>query len=261
MLYTSLLILTTSINIYGIEKPTSSMKFSQVEKICKQWALKAKRQGRSQLVIGIEGLSSFNQKYADLIYQYENDLRVGKKSTMPEEWRMNFISKNIIRTTMKNYIKKSDFLLMPERSEHETRESVSQRCVKSWFQVHGEDFKLVVVGHSFGANAARRLTQKLESDLPALDNIYMLTIDARTRNPFEIQSKFYTPQNVRQNYVYYQKYTPFLWGYAFDEKENTSNKKMLKGDFASTEVCRGNSHARITCAPEVISTFKKLLDL
>jgi hypothetical protein len=241
----------------GLERPDSGMSLDKASKVCTTWARSASKRGSRTLVIGFEGWISFNQNYAEKIYQYQDELIAGKSPNMPGGTAMNFVGKNLFRKHMGDFHQKVDYLLMPETSEDSDKESVSQQCIKTWYSVMKEELRLIIVSHSFGGNAARKLVQKLNKDLPQYDEIEMLTIDPRTPNPTDISRRFYAPENVRDNHVYFQKYTPFLWGYPFAERSNTSNKKLLKKDFGGS--CNGNYHSRTTCAPEVVETYLKLI--
>jgi hypothetical protein len=248
-----------NLNSYAIERVTSKTSLDEATVMCTALAKNALKRKSTKLVIGIEGLVSFKQRFADSIYDYQDNLLLGKNVQPPRGVGLNFVAKNLVKPHMKKNYKKVDYLLMPETSESAKAESVNERCIKSWYRVMGDRLRVVIASHSFGGNAARMLVQKLEKSLPDFKEIQMLTIDPRTPNPTDIGKRFYAPVNVRDNFVFYQKYTPFLWGYPFLERANTVNRKLLKDDFAPGSVCRGNSHARTTCAPAVVETYLRLI--
>ena len=244
-----------------IDRPEAGDSAQVTYKKCLNWAkVSALRNPAIRtLTINYEGLASYSGGYAEKMYQYYDDLADGKNARDPGKAMMSFMASNIIRPNLKSSVNKSDFLLLPH-TDTTSKPYVSESCIKAWREVHGADFKLKIMGHSFGGNSSRILMQSLKENQPDLKNIEMLLVDARSANPLNYVNNFKTEDNIRKSTVFFQKGL-VMPGYPFDGP-NTTNTQLSGNDIPNVSTqCGGlNIHARTTCSPRVQQAFQNMMN-
>lgn len=217
---------------------------------CFRWAQYAKNRGSHQLVVAFEGLAAFKKKAGLRLYAYHDELLKNGDAPKPKNTRMAYVTDNILINNLKENFLNSDFLILPYKRQGNVK-SIAFKCVSRWHEVHKGQLRLILLGHSFGGPAAKRLMNTLDKELPQLKIAGMLSIDPR------LKSKFVTAKNVKKHYVYYQK--GFLRGYPYKDprgKGYTYNFPV-KGKLISGP--EGNNHANLTLFEGVQNTYKMLI--
>lgn len=221
--YKSVFIATTlvailSTNIFaGTLRPTGKSKLGQVSKSCSKWAKASNKKGVNQLIVVFEGLSSFSQSYANRTYAlYDLALKGKLKRSKTRKAPMNFVMKNLIGPEMNQIVKRSEILLLSEKTQRKKKASVASTCVNEWSSVYSGQLDIVIIGHSFGGYSAINLSQRLhENDIPVKA---VFTMDARTYpNKYK---EFWTPKNVGRHINHFQKGV-WMPGYKVKGAENS----------------------------------------
>lgn len=143
-------------------------------KVCYQEALKAKSDGNHHLVISFEGLMSYNAGFVrkTLIRDLKNEY--------------TFFSKNLSYTSVKT----------------------AMECIYDWENVFRQNYKLSIIGHSFGGGIA---TFELLEKIKNLHVDHVMTLDPRSWKSDSLYRKsknlnvFKKPLNVREFYNLYQR--------------------------------------------------------
>lgn len=230
---------------YSSTRPFPKDSIQNANSICRTWSQNSKTKGIKQLVMTFEGLAAFKKKGAKNVYRYYSDLKKGIDKK-PAGVSMAFVADNlVIKNLNKNY-HKNEFLNMSHGSDE-----VAYACLKSWIKTYGKSLDLVLVGHSFGGNAIKRIMNNLLKDFPQFKIKGMLSIDPRLKN------KFVTAPNVKKHFVFYQK--GFLRGYPYKDPRGegfTFNRRVRGKDISGPE---GNNHANLTLFREVQDTYNELL--
>ncbi|MCF8059923.1 MAG: hypothetical protein K9K67_11540, partial [Bacteriovoracaceae bacterium] len=247
-------------NLTPIDRPRDGESAESTYRKCLNWARTSAQKSPPvrTLTVGYEGLMSYSSSYANKMYKYYDDLAAGINAAMPGKATMSYVASNIIRPNLRESVNKSDFLLLPH-TDTTMKPYVAESCIKAWKEVHGSQFKLNIVGHSFGGNSSRKLMQSLNENHPNVTNIEMILVDARSSNPLNYVTNFTTENNVSRNSVFYQKGL-VMPGYPFSGP-NTSNTRLRGSDlpFINSRCGGLNSHARTTCSPQVHSAFQRMM--
>ncbi len=231
------IILLTSAFAAPIQRPLPGASASEVKSSCSNWALSAKSRGSQQLVIAFEGLGAFRKKAAKKLYKYHDELLKGTQVKRPGRTSMGFVADNILIKNLEKNFSKNSFLNLSHKGEGK-KDSVSFGCFKEWHKIFGNELDLVLVGHSFGGPAAKRLMNTIAEEVPNFKINGMLSIDPRLKN------KFVTRSNVKKHFVFYQK--GFLRGYPYKDSRGgsfTVNTRVRGKDISGPEA---NNHANLT---------------
>lgn len=194
--------------------PSAATAPSQAYAASLPWARAANAAGRHTLVIAFEGLWAYSSSYAQRIYQYQAALRAGQTPARPAASGLSFVSSLLLVPNLSRSLPVADLLILPETSENGDT-SIAEQAARAWKAVHGDQLKVIIIGHSFGGYSAIRCGDKLARHSIAVANV--LTVDARTvptNYRFFIKSR-----NVARHQNFFQK---SLWmpGYAIDGAEN-----------------------------------------
>jgi hypothetical protein len=241
-----LFISLTSANIYSAVIPSPSTSLAKVGESCMIWAKKNK----GNLVIAFEGLGAFRGKAAKKLYAYQDALKKGDNPALPKNESMAYVTDNLLIKNLDRTYNLTEVLSLPHSGEGKET-SISFHCAKAWHAVHKDNFKLVILGHSFGGNAAKRLMNTLYKKLPKLKVKAMLSLDPR------LKSKFITKPNIKKHIVYYQK--GFLRGYPYKDSRggNFTENIVVPGKLISGP--EGNNHANLTLYQDVQRTYLDLI--
>tara|TARA_Y100000590_G_scaffold470711_1_gene668242 strand:- start:94807 stop:95601 length:795 start_codon:yes stop_codon:yes gene_type:complete len=239
-----------SLPIYSTERPLPGDGQKEVLDKCQNWANEAKDRGTHQLVVAFEGLAAFKKKAAKKLYSYHDALLAGKNPKTPSGTSMAYVTDNLLIKNLRKHYEKTNILVLPHTKEGKPG-SISFSCVSEWKKVFGQELDLILVGHSFGGPAAKRLMNSLNKQFPKLKISGMLSMDPRLKN------KFVTAPNVGKHFVYYQK--GFLRGYPYSDPRGegfTFNFHIKGKDISGSE---GNNHANLTFYKGVQDTYLNLI--
>lgn len=190
---------------YSTERPSKRKSNSENQKICTQRAQWAKSQGVKTLTVSFEGLGTFNEGFNRKFYKYYDELWQGKNPQTPKG-PGSHVAKNLITPNLKSDYRKSDFLALSEKGGSKTIQS----CVAIYKRVIGSEFKLNVIGLSFGAGEALVLSEKLsqmkEFGSEGLKVDHLMTMDLRGSARIgdigprlKMNGNFQTPRNVTKH--------------------------------------------------------------
>lgn len=241
-----LLVSFTSAKLYSTVRPLPRASASEVNQSCLIWAKKSE----GNLVVAFEGLGAYRKKAAEKLYKYQDLLKLGKKAVKPKNGSMAYVTDNILIKNLTKTFDKTEILILPHSGEGDAN-STSFNCVKAWHKVHKDDLNLIILGHSFGGNAAKRLMNTLFEKISTFKVKAMLSLDPR------LKSKFITKPNIKKHYVYYQK--GFLRGYPFKDKRGDEFTKNIVVPGKLISGPEGNNHANLTLYTDVQRTYLDLI--
>lgn len=233
-------------NSFAIERPFPNTSKKDVISNCHDWAIDSLNNNRNTFVMAFEGLATYKKKAAKKLYRYNDQLLLGENPAEPANKAFAFVTENIIKKNLRALYKKSDFLVMPHGGEGK-KNSNSLLCTLEFIKVHQNNLNLIIVGHSFGGPAAKRLMNSLEKIVPNFEIRNMLSLDPR------LKSKFVTKPNVQKHHVYYQKGA--FRGYPYSDPRGgsyTINTHIPGRDISGPE---NNNHANLTLHELVQNTY------
>lgn len=242
----ALFVSLTSAKLYSTVRPLPGASLQEVAVNCSSWA----RSSNKSLVVAFEGLGAFRKSAAKKLYQYQDSLKKGTSVQKPENGSMAYVTDNVLIKNLDQTFDKSEILVLPHSGEGDEK-SISYNCVKAWHKVHQDNLKLIIVGHSFGGNAAKRLMNTLYKKFSKFKVKAMLSLDPR------LKSKFVTAPNIKKHFVYYQK--GFLRGYPYKDKRGEEFTKNIVVPGRLIDGPEGNNHANLTLYKEVQRTYLDLL--
>jgi hypothetical protein len=198
-------------------RPTGKSKLSQVRSSRSKWAKYSNKRGVDQLIVVFEGLSSFSQSYANKTYALYDLASKGKlKGSKTRKAPMNFVMKNLIGPQMSQIAKRSEILLLSEKTQRKKSASVASTCLAEWSNTYNGQLDIVIIGHSFGGYSAINLSQRLHENSIPVKAVF--TMDARTYpNKYK---EFWTPKNVNRHINHFQKGV-WMPGYKVKGAENS----------------------------------------
>ncbi|MFT6070950.1 MAG: hypothetical protein ACJAT2_001813 [Bacteriovoracaceae bacterium] len=241
-----ILISLSSTKLHSTVRPLPGESLGVVAKSCHLWAMESDK----KLVVAFEGLGAFRKKAALKLYKYQDQLKEGLRPEFPSGESMAYVTDNLLIKNLDQTFENTEFLVLPHSGEGQGK-SISFECVKAWHKVHKENLRLVIVGHSFGGNAAKRLMNTLYKKLKGFKVKAMLSIDPR------LKSKFRTKENIKKHYVYYQK--GFLRGYPYKDSRGGEYTQNIVVPGSLISGSEGNNHANLTLYKEVQRTYLNLL--
>ncbi len=236
----------TSAKLYSTVRPLPGTTLGEVNRDCLLWASKSD----GQLVVAFEGLGAFRKKAAKKLYAYHDLLKKGGSVMSPSNGSMAYVTDNVLIKNLSQTYDKSEFLILPHSKEGKEK-SISYQCVKAWHKVHKENLRLIIVGHSFGGNAAKRLMNTLFDKISNLKVKAMLSLDPR------LKSRFVTKANIKKHYVFYQK--GFLRGYPYKDSRGDEFTKNIVVPGSLINGPEGNNHANLTLYKDVQRTYLDLI--
>ncbi len=144
---------------------------------CKRISEGALITGTKVLVIGAEGLMSFNAGGTRRAYEHRCRVTRGLASSTPRVGLAGFVLKNLIIPVIDEYKNKVEVIVV-SHSDAGSKSGKAYHCAKAWMaekRPGSEGRKVILVGHSFGGYALPKLTGNL-GDTPIAG---VLSIDAR----------------------------------------------------------------------------------
>lgn len=225
----------------AFQKPDAGTPLAEARQRCETMSERAKKDGVKTLVIGFEGLASYDAAAAMAAYRMNDGLRLGRKAevTIPPGFA-GFMTRGFVVPVVREHGRKIDVLIFPNGAVGSDSASVPETCALAWMR-GGADRRLVVAGHSFGGHAAFQLVARLQYRRVKVDGVF--TMDPRPKSGGPVT--WSKPSNVRVWHNFYQKYGG-LSGYPVPGAKNTN----LTGRA---------THVTIPAMPVVRSAFRLYL--
>lgn len=201
---------------------------------CERLAAFARERGATTLLIGFEGLASFDSTGTHVSYrQHLQALR----DEAPEAMRRGsggYLLHGQLNRVMKARARDAEVLVLPYTANAEA-------CATAWMRVHGN--RLVLAGHSYGGHTASQLANQLARAGVPVEAV--LTVDPRLKGYIGSLER---PAAVALWENYYQKNTPFLNGYLVQGAD-------LNRNLSST----GVRHVTVPYSPVVGEALERML--
>jgi hypothetical protein len=237
LLLFAFLVTAVSARADSSERPFGRESLEDARELCRSFTQTAVRQGVRTLVIGFEGLASFDGKGTQQAYSF---LKGGER---PRRGLSGFLLHGLLVPLMDRLRGHVEFLVFPETSVMSTADSVPSECARAWMERPGN--RLVLVGHSYGGHAVNLLAENLEQRRVSIARV--VTVDARTRLYL---GRLHKTTNVALWENYYQRNTPFLFGSRVEEAD-------LNVDLSRSGVFHGN----IPAAPAIRASLMSFLSI
>jgi hypothetical protein len=219
---------------YTQYKPTGGESIDEIAEKCELLSKVAAYKGVKTLVIGFEGLISFDSSGTQAAYKFLWDLSHSRKAPAPTYGGGGYLLHGLVVPLIKHYDKKIEVLMFPEYSQSSSAGSAAERCATIWVK-SASGRKLVITGHSYGGHAANQLAVQLDQARVPID--FVFTVDARTKNYIGSLGR---TQNAARWDNFYQTNTLFLNGYSVPDADSNTN---LSSD--------GVSHTSIPGSPKI----------
>lgn len=215
-------------------KPTAADTADQAREKCERLSERSKRLGLKTLIIGFEGLGSFNAALTQAAYQSHWQRTEGAAVTAPSGGGSGgYLLRGMLLPLLEAHGSQIEFLDFPHDSQQAAGTSNAEVCATVWMRQPGR--RLLVTGHSYGGHAANQLAEALERAKVTIETV--VTVDARTRM---YVGDLHKTSNVGTWANFYQRNTPFLPGYVVDGADLNMNLSTT-----------GVQHGGIPAAPAV----------
>lgn len=175
---------------------------------CRQLSERAALLGIRTLVIGFEGLASYDSSGTTEAYKAQWNRQQNKTPSWPSASSGGYVLHGLLIPFMKQS-RAFETLVFPHDSVNESSGGAAEACAVAWMRdSRYKNRRLVVTGHSYGGHAANQLASLLKSRDVRID--WMISIDPRTRGYVGSLGR---TTNADRWENYYQTNTPFLNGY------------------------------------------------
>lgn len=209
---------------------------------CEQLTAFARQRDARVLVIGFEGLASFDSTGSHSSYRQHLQAVKGENVEAPRRGGGGYLLHGLLNRVMKERASSVEVVMFPQTATGSSAGSVPELCAETWMKEAGN--RLVVLGHSFGGHAANQLTENLaRKNIPVAA---VISVDPRLKAYI---GSFERSPNVALWENYYQKNTPFLNGYLV-------NGAQVNANLSST----GVKHVTIPFSPVVKAALDRVLD-
>lgn len=232
------LFLGTEAHGFG-KRPIADALDSQVQSLypgqsCEQLTAFARERGARTLIIGFEGLASFDSTGTHSSYRQHLQAVSGQGVEALRRGSGGYLLHGLLNRVMRENARHVEVLVLPYTASAET-------CAETWMREPGN--RLVLTGHSFGGHTAAQLAAQLERrNVPVAA---VLTVDPRLKG---YVGSLQRTANVARWENYYQKNTPFLNGYLVPGADVNSN-------LSST----GVKHVTVPYSPAVRAALERTL--
>ena len=201
---------------------------------CEKLAAFARERGATTLLIGFEGLASFDSTGTHVSYRQHLQALRGESPEPMRRGSGGYLLHGLLNRVMKERARHAEVLVLPYTAGAEA-------CAEAWMRHQGN--RLVLLGHSYGGHTASQLASALAR--AAVPVSAVLTVDPRLKG---YVGSFVRPATVALWENYYQKNTPFLNGYLVSGAD-------LNRNLSST----GVKHVTIPYSPVVGEALERML--
>jgi hypothetical protein len=182
-------------------KPTGMDSAATASLKCQKLSDEARARGARVLVIGFEGLASFSATATQQLYRYEWELNHRVTATAPARPAFGgFVVTGTLLPVAAKLAGAVEMLAYPYTAQSDAAGSVPETCALEWMKVPNRH--LVVIGHSFGGDAADQLMKQLEARSVPVD--FVITEDPVPKTPRPV-SVLQVTRNARRWENYYQR--------------------------------------------------------
>ena len=202
---------------YTEYKPAGGESAEAIAQKCELLSKVAASKGVRTLLIGFEGLISFDASGTQAVYRYLWDLSHERKAPAPTWGSGGYLLHGLIVPLIKHYDRSIEILMFPEYSQSDSAGSAAERCATTWVK-SASDRKLVILGHSYGGHAANQLATALDRGRVPIDFVY--TVDARVKGYVGSLGR---TKNAARWENFYQTNTLFLNGYVVPDADTNEN--------------------------------------
>lgn len=242
----ALFLLTGNAHAFG-KRPINDALDTQVQSLypgnnCAELAAFARQREARTLVIGFEGLASFDSSGTHVSYRQHLEALRGETIEPMRKGSGGYLLHGLLNRVMKERARSVEVIMFPQTATGSSAGSVPELCAETWMREPGN--KLVVLGHSFGGHAANQLTENLaRRNIPVAA---VISVDPRLKGYI---GSFQRSPNVALWENYFQKNTPFLNGYVVAGAQVNAN-------LSST----GVKHVTIPFSPVLKAALDRVLD-
>lgn len=185
-------------------KPLPADDVATAARKCTLLAEDAVKRGVDFLVIGFEGQGGFNPRNTWLVYRHYWNLTHGSPEAPPVLDNSAPILHRLMLPLTDSYSPEIEILNFPETAVRGNAGGVPEACALAWLSRRGPGHpRLVLLGHSFGVDAAHDLALILGQRGLPVDQAY--SADPVTRSP---SKRFEKPGNVRHWINFIQRNEP-----------------------------------------------------
>ncbi|MBI3548419.1 MAG: hypothetical protein HY078_05135 [Elusimicrobia bacterium] len=213
---------------------------------CARLSRSAGARGVDTLVIGFEGWTAFDSLATRAAYRYQDAVASGAAARKPgRTLYFGHVVHDLMIPLVDRYGDRFEFIVFPEWTSRGGG-SLPERCAAAWMRSPAgpglaAGRSLVLIGHSFGGDAAHELAAALARRRVPVAAVY--TIDPRPRAPF---AGFERPANVERWENYYQS-----WGLA---------GSVVGGADVNANLSRwGIGHGSLPAAPMILRSLSRRL--
>lgn len=183
-------------------KPRPADSVALASRKCAALADAAKARGVSVLLVGFEGQGGFNADNAWLVYRYLWRITHAVSDIPPELDTSAPVLHRLLLPSIDFYSAKLEILDFPETAVTSSSGGVPQACIEQWL-TRVPSARVVLMGHSFGADAAHEVAGFLNRSHLPVHQVY--SMDAVARSPAK---RFAKPGNVELWTNFYQRNQP-----------------------------------------------------
>lgn len=171
-------------------KPRPADPFETAKAKCKELAKVSEKKGVTVLMIGIEGQGGFKADNTWLVYRYLWRITHGTPEQPPALDTAAPVLNRLLLPLIDHYRASFEILNFPETAVTKTDGGIPEACAKEWMKRKNSP-RLILLGHSFGADAIHEVAERLGKKGIAVTQAY--SVDAVARSPAK---RFSKPDNV-----------------------------------------------------------------
>lgn len=183
-------------------KPRPADSETQATHKCMALADAAKARGASVLLVGFEGQGGFNADNAWLVYRYLWRITHAVADLPPELDTSAPVLHRLLLPLIDHYSAKLEVLDFPETAVTSSSGGIPKACIEQWL-ARVPQARVVLMGHSFGADAAHEVAGFLNRARLPVHQVYSMDAVARSA-----AKRFTRPANVEMWTNFFQRNQP-----------------------------------------------------
>jgi hypothetical protein len=224
-------------------KPRPGDSVAQAQVKCEKLAEDSRRNGIKTLLIGIEGQGGFAEENTWLVYRYLWRITHGTPDQPPTLNNLAPVLHRLLLPLIDHYRARVEILNFSELEVRPKSGGAPEACAAAWLARRDQP-RVVLIGHSFGADAIHDLAQILEKRGLPVEQAYSLDAIAKSA-----AKRFTKPANVGFWLNFYQRNgTPF--------------GQYVRGAQSNRDLSsHGVNHRTIVRSPPVIAAIKENLEV